>query len=245
MSTSGDSIPPLLHGLIDDAAVFPPGNAPLPEAIVAHRRHRAAWYSSFVGPLLLPVAHTPEAGCLDFPFGAVGGYIPGAVKVELPWAPSVLEAPWLGTAQTYAEVSRDSDWRAALDAMVGTPVAPKFRTGGLSAELFPTVAELAAILAACRERNLPVKLTAGLHHAARYTDAATGFRHHGFLNVLVACLSPGREADALSIADESELVTAVRPCLGEARPLWAGFGTCSVTEPLEDLLRLGLVEEKP
>lgn len=42
----------LLHGLIDDAAMFPPGNAPVPQAIAAHHEHRRAPYAELVGPLL-------------------------------------------------------------------------------------------------------------------------------------------------------------------------------------------------
>ena len=71
-------------------------------------------------------------------------------------------------------------------APTGVPIAAKFRTGGLAAELFPTPVELAAVICACRDRELPFKLTAGLHHAMRHTDPETGFTHHGFLNVLAA-----------------------------------------------------------
>ena len=42
--------------LLDDAAVFPPGNLPLAEAVVAHRAHRASWYADLVGPLVVPAA---------------------------------------------------------------------------------------------------------------------------------------------------------------------------------------------
>lgn len=42
----------LFRGLIDDAAMFPPGNAPLPEAISAHHDHRRSEYAPLVGPLL-------------------------------------------------------------------------------------------------------------------------------------------------------------------------------------------------
>ncbi|MFD8756743.1 hypothetical protein ACFV0O_38070 [Kitasatospora sp. NPDC059577] len=48
----GGAIPELFHGLFDDAAVFPPGNLPVAEAVPAHRVHRAAWYAEAVGPLL-------------------------------------------------------------------------------------------------------------------------------------------------------------------------------------------------
>lgn len=48
----GGVIPELFRGLFDDAAVFPPGNLPVAEAVPAHRAHRAAWYAEAVGPLL-------------------------------------------------------------------------------------------------------------------------------------------------------------------------------------------------
>lgn len=47
---------PLLRGLVDDAAVFPPAAVPLPDAVRAHARHRASAYAAAVGPLLVPAA---------------------------------------------------------------------------------------------------------------------------------------------------------------------------------------------
>ncbi len=46
--------------LIDDAAVFPPGNAPIPTAVADHRTHHRRWYSDLVGPLLIPAARVEE-----------------------------------------------------------------------------------------------------------------------------------------------------------------------------------------
>ncbi|MEU9040384.1 MULTISPECIES: hypothetical protein [unclassified Kitasatospora] len=57
---SGGVIPELFHGLFDDAAVFPPGNLPLVEAVPAHRAHRAAWYAEAVGPLLCGAGRLAE-----------------------------------------------------------------------------------------------------------------------------------------------------------------------------------------
>jgi hypothetical protein len=48
--------PVLLRGLVDDAAVFPPGNAALADAVRQHAGHRSAWYADCVGPLLVPAA---------------------------------------------------------------------------------------------------------------------------------------------------------------------------------------------
>jgi hypothetical protein len=52
--------PALFARLIDDAAVFPPGNAPLWGALTAHREHRRAWYAACVGPLLVPASDAAE-----------------------------------------------------------------------------------------------------------------------------------------------------------------------------------------
>jgi hypothetical protein len=51
---------PLLHRLVDDAAVFPPGNAPLAEAVAGHAGHRSAWYADAIGPLLVPAASVAD-----------------------------------------------------------------------------------------------------------------------------------------------------------------------------------------
>jgi hypothetical protein len=260
----------LFVGLLDDAAVFPPGNAPLPDAVAAHRRHRAAWHAPMVGPLLVP---PDDAGAVptDISIGVVGPLdaVTRAVdagrtisQIEVPVAKRG-EDPQPGLGELFTLVERTNvrgypeiplTWglTAALDAVAearaaGLPVAPKFRTGGLAAELFPTPVELAAVICACRDRALPFKLTAGLHHALRHTDPETGFIHHGFLNVLVAAAvavdgaEPAEVAKVLASGDATPLVTAVHGRLDGERPLWIGFGSCSIEEPLDDLRILGLL----
>jgi hypothetical protein len=305
-------VPALLARLVDDAAVFPPGNAPLPEAVAAHRQHRDAWYADLVGPLVLPASAVaageltgggppvrgltgggPSAG------GSTGGGLtgggptvaPAGLEVgliadhgidRLPSAVAVLGpagvvlrqveaavgkrgedprpgldrlvglcAGWPG-ASCYAEIPLSWGVLAALDAVAaaradGVDVSPKFRTGGLAAELFPTPVELAAVICACRDRRLRFKLTAGLHRAVRHTDPETGFAHHGFLNVLVASVVAGAGAEVAEVAavlggtDALPLVEHARRIRDRERPLWTGFGTCSIPEPLADLTRLGLL----
>lgn len=152
----------------------------------------------------------------------------------------------------YAEIPLTWGLLAALDALAearagGLPVAAKFRTGGLAAELFPTPVELAAVICACRDRDLRFKLTAGLHHAVRYTDPETGFVHHGFLNVLVATLAAARGAEVAEVAeilaatDPVPLVEPARALRDEDRPLWDGFGSSELTGPVTDLRQLGLL----
>ncbi|HEY2791840.1 MAG TPA: hypothetical protein VGJ28_05765, partial [Micromonosporaceae bacterium] len=124
----------------------------------------------------------------------------------------------------------------------------KFRTGGLAAELFPTPIELAAVICACRDRELPFKLTAGLHHAIRHADPETGLVHHGFLGILAGTLAAVHDdaevadvAALLASTDAVPLIEVVRRRLDQERPLWIGFGTCSIPEPLTDLQRFGLL----
>jgi hypothetical protein len=152
----------------------------------------------------------------------------------------------------YAEIPLSWGLLGALDAVAeargdGLRIAPKFRVGGLAAELFPTPVELAAVICACRDRELPFRLAAGLRHAIRHTDPETGFTHHGFLNVLAgaALASEGGEvadvAEALAATHPLPLVEPARGRRDEARPLFVGFGAANVVEPLTELVRLGLI----
>jgi len=280
------AVPPVLTGLVDDAAVFPPGSAPLPDALAGHARHRAAWYAALVGPLLVPSSAIgylrrtgPVAAGTPLAVGLVGdgGLDPLAadvtrvaalagvalVQVEVAVAKRGEDpAPGLAVLLELAAARADLRWYAelpltfgllaGLDTLAaararGVPVAAKFRTGGLAAELFPTPVELAAVVCACRDRALPFKLTAGLHRAVRHADPETGFVHHGFLNVLAAALAAHDGAEVADVAvvlattDPAPLVAAVTPRLSQNRPLWIGYGSCSVDEPLADLTGYGLI----
>jgi hypothetical protein len=50
----------LFSHLIDDAALFPPGNAAMPAAVRAHAEHEQSWYAHMVGPLLCTDARLAE-----------------------------------------------------------------------------------------------------------------------------------------------------------------------------------------
>lgn len=54
------SVPEEYVGLVDDAAVFPPGNSPFPEAVVGHDAHRRASYHAFVGPFVVSDVRLPD-----------------------------------------------------------------------------------------------------------------------------------------------------------------------------------------
>jgi hypothetical protein len=53
-------VPAAWSGLVDDAAIFPPGDAPLGEAVAAYRGRRGEWYADLVGPLVVRDTDLPE-----------------------------------------------------------------------------------------------------------------------------------------------------------------------------------------
>jgi hypothetical protein len=55
-----DTAAALVVGLLDDASVFPPGNAAVASALAAHREHRRAPHGIVVGPFLVPVSRMSE-----------------------------------------------------------------------------------------------------------------------------------------------------------------------------------------
>jgi hypothetical protein len=268
----GPAIPPLLTGLVDDAAMFPPGSAPLAEALSAHREHRDSWYAQLIGPLLVPAVDAGSVSAGEpLEIGLIGPRdalarateeLPAGVTVRqwespvakrgedpLPGLKSFLALIEGRPIKGYAEIPLTFGLMGALDYLAesGAQVSPKFRTGGIAAELFPTPVELAAVICACRDRGLSFKLTAGLHHAVRHTDPETAQVHHGFVNIIVAALAA---EDGAETADLSEILAGTDPQpltealvgkLDRERPLWIGFGSCSVAEPLADLAMLGLV----
>jgi hypothetical protein len=273
---STDSVARLFAGLVDDAGAVQPGAGPLAEAVAAYREHRASWYAGLVGSLMVPASAVATAAELaagedlavinDTGLDALAqsvrsagpvGHVEVAVakRGEDP-QPGLRRLLTLLTElapiKGYAEIPLTWGLLAALDTLAearagGAPVAAKFRTGGLAAELFPTPVELAAVICACRDRNLRFKLAAGLDHAVRYTDPETGFVHHGFLNVLVAALVADRGgevaevAEVLAATDPMRLVEPAGAASDQARPLWDGFGGYDLAEPVTDLRQLGLI----
>jgi hypothetical protein len=135
----------------------------------------------------------------------------------------------------------------------------KLRTGGVTADAFPSSAEIARALVKPATHQLPIKFTAGLHHPIRQFRNEVKTKMHGFLNVLgAAVLSAEHQWDADQAAamleDEdtgSFLFTqdffAWRDWkidverLQYRRKFVSSFGSCSFDEPREDLRALGFL----
>ena len=54
------TLPEAWTGLVDDAAVFPPGDAELPDAVAAYDARRGEWYADLVGPLVVKDTQLPD-----------------------------------------------------------------------------------------------------------------------------------------------------------------------------------------
>jgi hypothetical protein len=141
-------------------------------------------------------------------------------------------------------------WLSALDELAAREVALKFRTGGVTEDLFPSARALATSLEAALDRELAFKCTAGLHHAIHHRDEATGLEHHGFLNVLLATRASldGEGIDGVAAVLEEtageELagrLSADPDQAARTRRWFTSFGSCSVLEAHEDLVELGLL----
>jgi hypothetical protein len=265
----------LFEGLFDDAALFPPGDAPMGAAVPAHRELRSR-LGGLVGPFVVPAArldeladHLGDGPAFEVSVIAAAGNLPAAVErvtadprlvlaaVEVPAVADaagaeqvvvVLDGVLPVDVPAAVELPRTDARDAVLDALAGTRYRAKLRTGGLKAELFPSPGEVAGTLAACLSRGVAVKCTAGLHGAVRHTDRATGFPHHGFLNVLLAVDALVAGAPALPWLEQEDgatLADAVRTWspdrAARARAVFTSFGTCSVLEPVDDLVALGLL----
>jgi len=165
----------------------------------------------------------------------------------------------LAEFELYFESPFDAGLSDRLHALADLEIAgAKARTGGLDKAAFPAPAVLAGFIKECLDLNVPFKLTAGLHHPFRTNDPATGGVMHGFLNVLVGAALV--EAAELSRKELTTILEERNPrafefdaeglawrsqrasieAIDSMRTLLVGFGSCSVKEPVDDLLRLGL-----
>jgi hypothetical protein len=135
----------------------------------------------------------------------------------------------------------------------------KLRTGGVTADAFPTSAEIAKALVAPATHQVPIKFTAGLHHSLRQYRDEVQTKMHGFLNVLAAAVLAAEhkwdekqtsamldDEDAKSFSFDDEFfawrewkIDIKR--LKDRRRFVTSFGSCSFDEPREDLRALKLL----
>jgi len=135
----------------------------------------------------------------------------------------------------------------------------KLRTGGVTADAFPTSTQIAPALVTAATHQLPIKFTAGLHHPIRQFRDEVKTKMHGFLNVLGAGVLAAEHqwvADqAVTMLEDEDprsfsftddffawrdwKIDTER--LQYRRKFVKSFGSCSFDEPRDDLRAVNLL----
>jgi hypothetical protein len=169
------------------------------------------------------------------------------------------------TLKAYFEIPIAEDPSDLVKAIAATGARAKVRTGGVTADAFPSSIDLARFIKVCAEEDVPFKATAGLHHPLRsfnrltYEADSGQALMHGFLNVFLAAAFSYNGMDVEDLAElleerspesfqfEDGSVTwhgemIVRGQLRNTRSLLAvSFGSCSFEEPIDDLKKINLM----
>ena len=167
--------------------------------------------------------------------------------------PVFWEAPPDRAEQTIALLAEHNS-----DASLAT-FGYKLRTGGVTADAFPTAAQIARALVTPATHQLPIKFTAGLHHPIRQFRDEVTTKMHGFLNVLGAGVLATEHGwderqTCIMLEDENansfhfdETVFGWRDWkissakIEKHRRFITSFGSCSFDEPRQDLRALKLL----
>jgi hypothetical protein len=212
----------------------------------------------------------------------------GDVELEIDWVRSLnnnqiaiaaLEFPPLPPAEiekvfprlpvgveSFFEIPLQGDIDAYLAAVRHAGASAKLRTGGITAEAFPSTAQLCQFIVACAKAQVPFKATAGLHHPLpgnyrlTYEPDSPSTVMHGFLNVaILAALVYWQKVtleEALEVIEESSIKGFQVKADGIAwsthnlnlaeieevrQRFFRSFGSCSFQEPIDDLKELKLL----
>ena len=166
----------------------------------------------------------------------------------------------------FFEISPDDGLEEMLDAMRFSGQGAKIRTGGVTADSFPTGEEIIRFARACFDRGIDFKATAGLHHPVRCVkpltyepDAPTG-PMHGFLNLFLMCSFMTAGADDATLEEILLEQDVANFSFTDSGVSWKGtldldidvierarantiasFGSCSFIEPTNELREFGLL----
>ena len=122
---------------------------------------------------------------------------------------------WPIEFERYVEIPVEPDPAPLVAALASAGLLAKIRAGGVTPDRFPATAQVARFLVRARDAGVPMKATAGLHHAVRgdyrltYEPDSAKATMHGFVNLVLAAtlLAAGKIDEALADA-----------CLDDDRP---------------------------
>ena len=167
--------------------------------------------------------------------------------IQLPAPAVVVEVP-RGTEQALAV----TEIAVAAAEREHPAYLAKYRTGATETWAWPSERELARTIQAAVAMDVPLKLTGGLHHAVR-CDTPDAGPMHGVLNVLAtfAQARAGQPVSALATTlaerEPAALIAALAALSPQSverlRADFPSYGCCTVTEPIGELVALGVLTD--
>lgn len=168
--------------------------------------------------------------------------------------------------KTYFEISPQENLVDSIAALAVAGRCAKLRTGGVTADAFPSIEKIARFMRVCLAANVPFKATAGLHHPLRahrkltYEADAPEGTMNGFLNLFLAAAFLQQGYQPKTVNELLKERRADNFLFNDAGVLWRqehfisslqienlrarsaiSFGSCSFVEPVEDLQEIGLL----
>jgi hypothetical protein len=233
-----NSLRVLLANLIDYAGLFPPAALTMQDAVRNYARYRDGEHAWALGKFVVQKERVKEVP-REFPLSILG--IDEVKDIE-----DAREGAFVETTDPNL-----------IPELARRNLRAKIRTGGITADAFPSARAVAEFMRACKAAGVAFKATAGLHHPLRcvkpltYEPNAPMGLMHGFINVFLAAalldhaeeILEEREANAFTFTDDGASWRGHRvttPELGTMRDTFAiSFGSCSFEEPIGDLQELG------
>ncbi len=209
----------LLRHAIDYAGLFPPAGLSMPEAVREYHAQRSGPDAWALGRFVLGVAQLggfvaarAELPGDAWPLAVIATGADDAAVIagvaasqahllsvsaveargDSPAAIAALAPLARVTRELFVEVPLGASLYDVLSAVSSLGARAKIRTGGVTADAFPSPLQVARFLRACADCGLPFKATAGLHHLVRgeypltYEQGSPRATMFGFLNVFAA-----------------------------------------------------------
>lgn len=282
----------LLSGVVDYAGLFPPAALTMADAVAEYRAAAGGPEAWMLGRFVVPAARLDELAAVLSESRGDGWRVSAIVRDgeladaeavrrfndaadahgarvdSIEGKPTAIEhVDWLARTfpkafEIYVEVAPGPHVGSWFTRIAVHGLRAKVRTGGVTADAFPSPRALAELLDTAVRHHIRLKATAGLHHAVRgsyrltYAPDSASAPMYGYLNVLLAmtalasgasvaeteALLQSTEADALTFeADVVRWGTREFPASALARVRAGGlvsFGSCSFREPAGEFVAL-------
>jgi hypothetical protein len=171
--------------------------------------------------------------------------------------------------ELYCELPLSADLPSLVAATKRIGARAKIRMGGIKPVDFPAPEAVLAFLTACAAERVACKGTAGLHHPVRgpapltYEPGSGRTTMYGYLNLILAAAVLWHHRPEAEAYELLRLPDRTRLTIGEQEVEWAGIkvsaaeidttrrhfllaiGSCSFTEPMDELAPLLLKRDQP